>query len=39
MTVIRRHPKEIILSALARMGEQAPFYVFTAFVFSYGSAR
>ena len=36
LTVIRRHPKEIILSALARMGEQAPFYVFTAFVFSYG---
>jgi metabolite-proton symporter len=36
MTVIRRYPKEIILSALARMGEQAPFYIFTAFVFSYG---
>jgi metabolite-proton symporter len=36
LTVIRNHPKEIILSALARMGEQAPFYIFTAFVFSYG---
>ncbi|MBV8574889.1 MAG: MHS family MFS transporter [Acetobacteraceae bacterium] len=35
-TVIRHFPKEIILSALARMGEQAPFYIFTAFVFSYG---
>jgi len=35
-TVIREYPKEIILSALARMGEQAPFYIFTAFVFSYG---
>jgi MFS family permease len=34
--VIKRQPKEIILSALARMSEQAPFYVFTAFVFSYG---
>jgi len=33
--VIRQHPREIILSAFARMGEQAPFYVFTAFVFSY----
>ena len=33
----RRHPKEIILSALARMAEQAPFYIFTAFVFSYGT--
>jgi MFS family permease len=36
LTVIRQHPKEILLSALARMGEQAPFYIFTAFVFSYG---
>jgi MFS family permease len=35
--VIRRQPKEIILSALARMGEQAPFYIFTAFVFTYGT--
>src|SRR3954468_2374471 len=37
--VIRRHPKEILLSALARMAEQAPFYVFTAFVFSYGTGQ
>jgi metabolite-proton symporter len=36
LTVIKRHPKEILLSALARMAEQAPFYVFTAFIFSYG---
>jgi len=33
--VIKRQPKEIILSALLRMAEQAPFYVFTAFVFAY----
>src|SRR5499425_622565 len=33
--VCRKHPKEIILSALLRMAEQAPFYVFTAFVFAY----
>ncbi len=33
--VIRKQPKEIILSALLRMSEQAPFYIFTAFVFSY----
>jgi len=33
--VIRKQPKEIILSALLRMSEQAPFYVFTAFVFAY----
>jgi MFS family permease len=35
--VIRRQPKEILLSALARMGEQAPFYLYTAFVFTYGT--
>jgi metabolite-proton symporter len=36
LTVIKKHPKEILLSAFARMAEQAPFYVFTAFIFSYG---
>jgi MFS family permease len=35
LAVLREHPKEIVLSALARMAEQAPFYIFTAFVFSY----
>src|SRR4029077_19029087 len=35
--VIRRHAKEILLTALCRMGEQAPFYVFTAFIFAYGT--
>jgi metabolite-proton symporter len=34
--VIKHHPKQILLSALARMAEQAPFYIFTAFIFSYG---
>lgn len=34
MQVIRRFPKEIILSALLRMSEQMPFYVVTAFVLS-----
>jgi metabolite-proton symporter len=37
LEVIKRHPKEIVLSAFARMGEQAPFYIFTAFVFSYAT--
>ena len=37
LEVIRRQPMEIILSALVRMAEQAPFYIFTAFVFSYGT--
>jgi MFS family permease len=34
--VVNRQPREIILSALVRVAEQAPFYVFTAFVFAYG---
>jgi MFS family permease len=33
--VIKKHPKEILLSALVRMSEQMPFYVVTAFVLSY----
>ncbi len=33
--VIKRYPKEIILSALLRMSEQMPFYIVTAFVLSY----
>jgi len=33
--VIRSHGKEILLAAFARMAEQAPFYIFTAFVFAY----
>jgi metabolite-proton symporter len=34
--VFKKHPKEILLSALVRVSEQAPFYVFTAFIFAYG---
>ncbi len=34
--VLRQQPKQVLLSAFARMGEQAPFYIFTAFIFSYG---
>jgi MFS family permease len=37
LEVIRRQPKEIILTALARMAEQGPFYVFAAFLFTYGT--
>src|SRR5882724_1380064 len=33
--VFKKHPKEILLSALLRMAEQAPFYIFTAFIFAY----
>jgi MFS family permease len=35
LEVIKKQPKEIILSAFLRLSEQAPFYIFTAFVFSY----
>src|SRR5262245_560109 len=37
LEVIKRYPKEILLSAFARMAEQAPFYIFTAFIFAYGT--
>jgi MFS family permease len=33
--VIKKQPKEIVLSAFLRMAEQAPFYIFTAFIYSY----
>ena len=35
LEVIKKQPKQIILSALLRLSEQAPFYIFTAFVFAY----
>jgi MFS family permease len=35
LTVIKEHPKEIVLSALLRMSEQMPFYVVTTFVLAY----
>ncbi len=35
--VIKRQPREIILTALARLAEQTPFYIFTAFIFTYGT--
>src|SRR5438270_7066512 len=34
--VVRRNWREIILSALLRLPEQAPFYLFTTFVFTFG---
>ena len=37
LEVIKRQPKEIILSALARTAEQAPAYIYLAFVFAYGT--
>src|SRR5689334_10396787 len=37
LEVLRRQPRQIILTALCRMAEQAPFYLFTAFIFAYGT--
>jgi MFS family permease len=37
LEVFRRQPKEVILTALARMAEQAPGYVYTAYIFTYGT--
>jgi metabolite-proton symporter len=35
IAVFKQHLREIILSALLRLSEQAPFYIFTAFIFAY----
>jgi len=36
LEVVKRQPKQIVLTALCRMAEQAPFYIYAAFVFTYG---
>jgi MFS family permease len=35
--VVRHNWREIVLSALLRLPEQAPFYLFTTFVFTFGA--
>jgi MFS family permease len=35
--VLRRQPKEVILTAFARMAEQGPGYIYGAFMFTYGA--
>ena len=35
--VIKRQPKQIILAAFARMGEQAPNYIYITYIFTYGT--
>jgi len=37
LEVLRLHWREVALSAFARMAEQAPFYIFTAFVIAYAT--
>ncbi len=35
--VLRRNWREVILTALLRTGQQAPFYIFTVYVLAYGT--
>ena len=35
----RRYPREILTSALIRLSEQAPFYLFVTFVLTYGTKQ
>jgi MFS family permease len=35
LDVLRRYPREVVLSALLRMSEQAPFYLYSAFGLTY----
>ncbi len=37
VAVVKQQWREIILSAFSRLAEQAPYYIFTAFVFAYGT--
>jgi MFS family permease len=37
LEVLKRQPKEVILTALVRMGQMAPIFVYIAFVFPYGT--
>jgi MFS family permease len=34
--VLKRQPREVILTALARMGQMAPVFIYNAFFFTYG---
>src|SRR5271165_2802356 len=36
LEVLKRQPKQVVLTALLRLPEQAPGYIFGAFVFTYG---
>jgi MFS family permease len=38
LEVLRRQPKQVALTALLRMPEQAPGYIVGAFIFTYGSS-
>jgi MFS family permease len=35
--VLRRYPREVLLTAASRFAQQTAFYIFTAFIFTYGT--
>ncbi|MBV9825787.1 MAG: MHS family MFS transporter [Alphaproteobacteria bacterium] len=37
LEVLRRQPKQVVLTAVLRLAEQSPGYIFNAFVFTYGT--
>ena len=37
--VLKKHPKKIALAALAGLGFQIPFYIFSTFIISYGTQQ
>jgi metabolite-proton symporter len=39
LEVLRTQPREVITSAVVRMSEQAPFYLFITFVLTYGTVK
>ncbi|MBI5517330.1 MAG: MHS family MFS transporter [Deltaproteobacteria bacterium] len=36
--VLKKYPREVVLTALLRTGQQTPFYIFSGFVLTYGVA-
>ena len=37
--VLRRYPREVLLTAASQFAQTAAFYIFTAFIFTYGTQR
>jgi MFS family permease len=37
LEVLKRQPKEVVLTAFARMAEQGPGFIYTAYIFTYGT--
>lgn len=37
LEVFKRHPREIVITAMVRAAENGPYYLFAAFILSYGS--